>query len=412
MLRHTEECRTRGYPVRRRPVAAAGLDGRATAIRPADRRRRLPVHQRVRGRPDRAEDRLVRRARSSTGWRSGCDHSGAKGARIERKGEPPLAGRVRPRGAQGRPHRRRRRLPGRLPGRAGLGAAAGALRPGRLACSRRYVIETVGTQEYELGQARLPRAVRRRLRPGRASPRSRRTCAACGPERGPIHLPRHVRRRSSRRRRAGPSARPRPRRRARSCRRRRRPRAGHPARGLPQRPASRCRCRGAARSAGGRRTRAGCSRSTGCGSAGRCGGPAGGSRSGSTRPTTRSCAAAPTRSGPAAGSARTSSPRLPPAARARAGRTASRRGRADARMAGPAWPAACTAWRSAGCSPGSRCSTGNGRLQGGAGRAGRDAAGRRPRRARTAARAAARRAVGHRAPGWRWGRWRSPGRTT
>ena len=26
MIRHTEECRTRGYPVRRRPLAAAGAD--------------------------------------------------------------------------------------------------------------------------------------------------------------------------------------------------------------------------------------------------------------------------------------------------------------------------------------------------------------------------------------------------
>ena len=49
MLRHTDECRTRGYPVRGRPLAAARLDGRR-GDPPAHRRRGLPVHQRVRGR--------------------------------------------------------------------------------------------------------------------------------------------------------------------------------------------------------------------------------------------------------------------------------------------------------------------------------------------------------------------------
>ena len=68
------------------------------------------------------------------------------------RGADPGAG--GPRGAQGRPHRRRRRLPRRLPHRPGRGldhrrcAEVGSM----LAT---YVIETVGTQEYELGQARF-----------------------------------------------------------------------------------------------------------------------------------------------------------------------------------------------------------------------------------------------------------------
>ena len=88
------------------------------------------------------------------------------------------------------------------------------------------------------------------------------------------------------------------------------------------------------RSAGGRRTRAACCRWTGCGSAGRCGRPAAGSRSGSTRRSTTWCAAAPTASGPAAGSARTSW-RPTGGCTTWAGCTASRPGR-SARRAGAA----------------------------------------------------------------------------
>ncbi len=58
MLRHTEECRHARHPVRRRPLPAARPHERRAR---ADRRRRVPVHQRVREVAVRAEDRLVRR---------------------------------------------------------------------------------------------------------------------------------------------------------------------------------------------------------------------------------------------------------------------------------------------------------------------------------------------------------------
>jgi sugar/nucleoside kinase (ribokinase family) len=61
MLRHSASCRERGVPVRRRPLAAAGVHGRRGDPRPG-RGRHLPVHQRLRGRPRAREDRLDRRA--------------------------------------------------------------------------------------------------------------------------------------------------------------------------------------------------------------------------------------------------------------------------------------------------------------------------------------------------------------
>ena len=71
MLRHTEECRQRGYRFLADPSPAARLRRR----RPdpaADRRRRDPLLQRVRGQPDHAEDRLERRGgarrASARGW--------------------------------------------------------------------------------------------------------------------------------------------------------------------------------------------------------------------------------------------------------------------------------------------------------------------------------------------------------
>ena len=60
MLRHTDECRFRGYPFAADPSQQlARMDGDGDQA--AHRRRGLPVHQRVRGRAHRAEDRLVAR---------------------------------------------------------------------------------------------------------------------------------------------------------------------------------------------------------------------------------------------------------------------------------------------------------------------------------------------------------------
>ena len=125
------------------------------------------------------------RPRQKTGWSAeeiadrvhDPGHHPGQGRRRRRrtKGEDADRGGRRPRGAQGRPDRRRRRLPRRLPHR-----------PGRWAWTTRrcaelgsmlatYVIETVGTQEYELGQARFldppGRGLRRRVgRRDRAAP--------------------------------------------------------------------------------------------------------------------------------------------------------------------------------------------------------------------------------------------------
>ena len=86
--------------------------------------------------------------RSSPGRHPG-HHPGAEGVRIERKGEATIQ--VPTPGAEGRPDRRRRRFPGRLPGRAGLGAhPERCAQVGSLLAT--YVIETVGTQEYELAR--------------------------------------------------------------------------------------------------------------------------------------------------------------------------------------------------------------------------------------------------------------------
>ena len=153
MVRHTEECRFRGYPVRRRPVAAAGPDGRRRDPH-AGRRRGVPVHQRVRGRAHRAEDRLDAARRSSSG--SAC-------------ASPPSAPRARwSSGAASRPsyvhcpQEERRADPTGVGDafRAGfLAGVAWGLSPERCcqigSMLATYVIETVGTQEYELGQARL-----------------------------------------------------------------------------------------------------------------------------------------------------------------------------------------------------------------------------------------------------------------
>ena len=128
---------TRGLPVRRRPLAAAGLlpTARPSArlIDGAD----VPVHQRVRGQPHRAEDRLDRRTRS-------LDRVGTRVTTPAARTASPIEPRARSRsrcryragGPQGRPDRRRRRLPRRLPRRPGLGPAAPSAAPSSARCSR------------------------------------------------------------------------------------------------------------------------------------------------------------------------------------------------------------------------------------------------------------------------------------
>ena len=209
-----------------------------------------------------------------------------------------------------------------------------------------YVIETVGTQEYELGRGALPAAGSpRRTAPsgrrGRAAPRlpAPLSPTACRSSRPPSSWRLDARARGRRR---GPR------------RRRRRPRARHAARGLPQRAVPDGRRRGRRAAAGlvvaGPARGAAARRS--CGSAGRCARSCRHVRDrGSTPPSTRS---SPACADPARGRALDHArdrPARTPSCTAWAGRTRSRPG------ATASWSAACTGSRSAACSPASRCST-------------------------------------------------------
>ena len=139
-------------------------------------------------------------------------------------------------------------------------------------------------------------------------------------------------------------------------RRRGRPRARHAARRLPRAGCSRCRSRAGAQDAAGlvvaRPPRRRC-RSTACGSAGRCAGRAARFevRVDTAFDDVIAACADPRRTGGwiTADDRR----RLHAAAPPRLGPQRRGLGRATAR-----WPAASTAWPSAGCSPASRCSTG------------------------------------------------------
>ncbi len=135
MLRHTEECRSRGIRFAADPSQQlAWSDG--AMIRQLVDGRGVPVHQRLRGRADHQQ---------KTGWSERGDprpgrHRGsppsARTASWSRsKGGTAVAGPVAPARRVGRPDRGRRRVPGRLPRGAGLGPARGALRADRVRCS-------------------------------------------------------------------------------------------------------------------------------------------------------------------------------------------------------------------------------------------------------------------------------------
>ena len=181
MLRHTEECRTRGYPFAADPgQQIAWMDG--AGIRQLIDGADLPVHQRVRGGADRAEDRLVGRGDPRPGRRPGRRRWARRAPGSTARASRPLHVECAPRGAQGRPDRRRRRLPGRLPGRPGLGArrSSAAPRSGSLLATLRH--RDHGHPGVRAGPAAVPRAVRGGLRRRPRAPTSRRTCAAPAPE--------------------------------------------------------------------------------------------------------------------------------------------------------------------------------------------------------------------------------------
>ena len=136
MLRHTEECRSRGHPVRRRPVAAARLRWTATSIRQlidgaaylfTNEYEAALTEQKTGWTADEILDRV-----GDPGHHPGQGRRRSWHARARRRSQVPVAREV----AQGRPDRRRRRLPRRLPRRPRLGPGHRALRPGRRRCSR------------------------------------------------------------------------------------------------------------------------------------------------------------------------------------------------------------------------------------------------------------------------------------
>ena len=233
MLRHSRGVpHARAIAVRRRPLPAAGRHGRRPD--PAPRRgRRLPVQQRVRGRAAWSRRPAGRRRGARPGRHAGDDRRAATGRSSSAGTARAGAGRRRAAADRlGRPDRRRRRVPGRLPRRAGLGARPRAVRRSSAAMLATYVLETVGPPGV--------RARRRRSRcagsprrsgptpPTRSTPHLRSAALRCRPDAGPSCPSR----RSSRHRARGDSPTGAARR-ARSGRGRRRPGARHAARGVP-----------------------------------------------------------------------------------------------------------------------------------------------------------------------------------
>ena len=232
MLRHTEECRTRGYPFAADPSPAAGLDGRrrrsaGSSTGPTylfTNEYEAALTEQKTGWSARGDPRARRHPRHHHGARTAPSSS----ARARRRSQVA----VRPRGAQGRPDRRRRRLPRRLPRRPGLGAGPPSAAPRSARCWRPTSSRPSAPRSTSWAAARSSTGSPT-LRRGRRPPRSRRTVALPAPLTGPCAArarsspppsPWRLTRRRSVDRRRGPG------------RGRRRPRAGHAAGGLPRRP--------------------------------------------------------------------------------------------------------------------------------------------------------------------------------
>ena len=168
------------------------MDG--AGIRQLDRRRDLPVHQRVRGGADRAEDRLDAPRRSSTGSASGSSRSAPRASGSSARASRPCAGRrARPRSARStRPASATRSGPASWPGSRGACRWSGAPQVGCAARDVRH--RDRGHPGVRAGPAAVPRAARGGLRRRRG--RRRRAAPAVPAPLTPV--PR--RRRSSRRR--------------------------------------------------------------------------------------------------------------------------------------------------------------------------------------------------------------------
>ena len=152
MLRHTEECRTRGIPFAAdfsQQIARMDGDDIRILLEGAD----VPLLQRVREGPHRVQDRLDATRRSSPRSATGSPPSAPRGVRIERAGEEPDRGRLRRRRSARPtpPASATPSAPGSSPAWPGASRLERAAQVGCMLAT--LVIETVGTQEYQLRRA-------------------------------------------------------------------------------------------------------------------------------------------------------------------------------------------------------------------------------------------------------------------
>ena len=165
MVQYTKQCRRPGHAVRRRrrpsrsrawtaPTSARLVEGARYLMTNDYEWELLPAEDRL----DRGPGRRARRHPHHHPRRERRPDLGPRGRRAQ--------GRRRPRDRQGRPHRRRRRVPRGLPRRHRAGPVAGALRPAGLA-HRGGGAGVPRWPGVDLGPRHRRRAPARRLRPGR-----------------------------------------------------------------------------------------------------------------------------------------------------------------------------------------------------------------------------------------------------
>ena len=147
MVRHTEECRALGIPVRRRPLPAARPDGRRDVAELIDGAAYLFTNEYEWGCCGRRPACPTTRSLARVGVR--VTTLGAKASRSSTATASPSRVDAVPGEREGRPDRCRRRVPGRIPTRLHARPDAGAGGAARVA-DRGAVLETVGTQEWTL----------------------------------------------------------------------------------------------------------------------------------------------------------------------------------------------------------------------------------------------------------------------
>ena len=175
------------------PTRPSSWPGWAARTSGADRRRDVPVHQRLREGAAGAEDRLERRRGARPGRHPG--HHARHGRDPDRvaRARPPLQVPVVPAARDRRPDRRRRRVPGRLPRRASWGLAwSGPRRSAR--CWPRWCWRPSAPRSTQVVPAEFAERLAE-VYGGTRPPRSPRTCPA---ERRPRPPDRRARRRRGR----------------------------------------------------------------------------------------------------------------------------------------------------------------------------------------------------------------------